>query len=139
MSSDLKKERYENVTTMIRYHNDKMVEAFVRFIKFSIGVIAGSIGLISLGDVGQELEKFILFAVPVIFWFTGVSFIAIILSNWKSWFGFRKAEAEILNMHSLKPELPRSISEQIIMSLIVSSACVCVTYVYYCILPNLLG
>lgn len=147
MSSDLKKERYENVTTMIRYHNDKMVEAFVRFIKFSVGVIAGSIGFISLGDVGQdslgdveqELKKFILFAVPVIFWFMGISFIAIIFSNWKSWLGFREAEAEILNMPSLKPKPLRSKSEQIIMFVIISLACVFVTYVYCRILPSLLS
>ena len=78
MSPDLVKERYKNVTTMIRYHNDKIVEAFVRFTRFSIGIVAGSIGFISLNDVGQDFKDFVLLATPVIFWFLGISSIAII-------------------------------------------------------------
>ena len=139
MSPDLVKERYKNVTTMIRYHNDKMVEAFVRFTRFSIGIVAGSIGFISLNDVGQDFKDFVLLATPVIFWFLGISSIAIILSNWKSWFGFRKAEAKTMDNPCLYPHLPRSIAEQLIMLVIVISACICVTYVYYCILPSLVN
>ena len=139
MPPNLVKERYENVTTMIRYHNDKMIEAFVRFTRFSVGIIAGSIGFISLNDVGREFKNFILYVAPVILWFIGISSIAIIWSNWKSWLGFRKAESEILNIPSLVPHLPKSIAEQLIMVIIVILACVCVTYVYYCILPDFLN
>ena len=123
---------------MIRYHNDKMVEAFVRFTRFSVGVGAGGIGYVFLNENTREVKDVVLVAMPVLLSFVGISSIAIILSNWKSWFGFRKAESKMLDMPCLYPRLPRAFSEQFIMLVII--VIVCVIFAMFCfqVLPELI-
>ena len=127
-----------NVTTMIRYHNDKMVEAFVRFTRFSVGVGAGGIAYLFLNEHTREVKDVVLATMPVILWIVGISSIAIILSNWKSWFGFRKAESKMLDMPCLYPRLPRAFTEQFIMVGII--VIVCSIFAMFCarILPELI-
>ena len=42
MTEEMCIERFRNVSAMIRYHNDKMIEAFARFVRFSVLIVAGS-------------------------------------------------------------------------------------------------
>lgn len=139
MTEGLAVNRFENVTRMIRYHNDKMVEAFTRFVRISIGIVAGSFGLFFLGEVEKDVRLLVLHAVPALIGFLGVSSIALIFSNWKSWYSYRKAESELLEDPSLRPRLPRAASEQIIMLIIIFLTWGMGSYVYYCVLPEKLA
>lgn len=136
MIQNLHKERYVNVTTMIRYHNDKMVEAFVRFTRFSVGVGAGGIGYLFLNENTREVKDIVLATMPILLWIVGISSIAVILSNWKSWFGFRKAESKILDMPCLYPRLPRAFTEQFIMLGVIVIVCLIFTMFCIWILPE---
>jgi hypothetical protein len=134
MSDELIKERFENVTTMIRYHNDKMIEAFARFIKISVGIVAGSFWILSLDKLGQNIKQSAISTVPILFWFVGISSLAIIYSNWKSWYGFRQAETSILKGSAQEPKLPGACKEQLIMAAII--LIVCVVFTCWSPLPN---
>ena len=136
MSDELTVERFKNVTTMIRYHNDKMVEAFARFVRFSVGIVAGSVYLFFVEKTNQELKDILVFAVPILFWFVAISSLAVIFSNWRSWRGFREAEAQILKDDLLRPKKWRSAREQLIMTAIMIAVCLFVTYFYLCELPE---
>ena len=123
MSNDLSKERFNNITTMIRYHNDKIIEAFNRFVTFSIGIVGGSFWLISQKNIEQTIKEAVISSVPILFWFLGVSTIALIYSNWKSWFGFRQAESTLVS-DVPAPSRFKSSKEQIIMGCIILFVCI---------------
>jgi hypothetical protein len=123
MSNDFSKERFDNITTMIRYHNDKIIEAFNRFVAFSIGIVGGSFWLISQKNIESTIKEAVISSVPLLFWFLGVSTIALIYSNWSSWFGFREAESALVS-DAPAPSLLKSSKEQLIMVCIILFVCV---------------
>ncbi len=123
MSNELSKERFNNITTMIRYHNDKIIDAFNRFVTFSIGIVGGSFWLISQKNIEPAIKEAVISSVPILFWFLGVSTIALIYSNWSSWFGFRQAES-VLVSDAPAPSRLKSSKEQIIMVCIILFVCV---------------
>lgn len=111
--------RFENVTTMIRYHNDKMIEAFNRFISTIVTIIGGAYALLSFEhlDIATKIQAISL--VPYLLWLVSIATLALIWSNYKSWHGFRKAESALSGGTILKPTFPRSMSEQLAMTAIV--------------------
>lgn len=122
MKDDLTKERFTNITTMVRYHNDKMVEAFNRFVTFTIGIVGGTFWLLSKKELHISVKTSVMSNVPLLFWFLGVSTLAIIFSNWFSWFGFRKIQSELISGVP-KPTYFKSSKEQLIMTLIILTVC----------------
>jgi hypothetical protein len=120
--------RYENITAMLRYHNDKTLEAFARFVTFSIGIVGGSFWLLSQKDISEQVKEAALSSVPLLFWFLGISSLALIYSNWKSWYGFRKAESDLLQIPELAPKCPRACKEQLILAGIILLVCVFFTF-----------
>lgn len=115
--------RFENVTTMIRYHNDKMIEAFNRFISFVVAIIGGAYALLSFEHLDSASKAQAISLVPYLLWLVALSSLAIIFSNYQSWYGFRKAESALSNKSIPMPTLPWSMSEQIIMTVIVLAVC----------------
>jgi len=127
MAEELIKERLNNITTMIRYHNDKMVEAFNRFITFTIGIVGGTFWLISQDKIENSVKESVISNVPLLFWFLGISSLAIIYSNWGSWFGFRKAQSKLIP-DIPEPSFPKSCKEQLIMVFIIFTVCIVFTW-----------
>lgn len=123
MSDDFRLKRFDNVTTMIRYHNDKMVDAFNRFLRFVVAIFGGSYGLLSLEHLEKATKIQAISLVPYLLWVVGFSTLALIYSNCKSWYGYRNAESDLSCGTIPKPVLPRAISEQIIMVLIIFGVC----------------
>jgi hypothetical protein len=120
--------RFNNITTMQRYHNDKISEAFTRFVTFSIGIVGGSFWLLAQNDIPQQVKEAVLSSIPLLFWFLGISSLALIISNWQSWRGFRKAESDLLQMPELAPKYPKACKEQLIMGGIIIIVCVYFTW-----------
>jgi hypothetical protein len=123
MDEKLKQVRYENITTMLRYHNDNMLGAFNRFVTLSIGIVGGSFWLLSQKDISQPVKDAALASIPLLFWFLGISSLALIYSNWKSWYMFRKTESELLQLPELAPKCPKACKEQLIMAGIILLVC----------------
>ena len=123
MSKDLTKSIFDNINSMIRYHDNKIQEAFNRFISFSIGIFGGTFWLLSQKEISDEIKENIISSVPLAFWFLGISSLALIYSNWKSWYGFRKAQSKMPGGNVPKPKCPRSCKEQLIMAVIIISVC----------------
>jgi hypothetical protein len=128
MEEALRVARYENITAMLRYHNDKILEAFARFVTFSIGIVGGSFWLLSQKDISEQVNEAALSSIPLLFWFLGISSLALIYSNWKSWYGFRKAESDLLQIPELAPKCPRACKEQLILAGIILLVCVFFTF-----------
>ena len=124
MSEDLTRSRFENITLMIRYHDNKIQEAFNRFITFSIGIVGGVFWLLSQKEISDAIKEQIISSVPIAFWFLGISSLALIYSNWKSWYSFRLAESKMLEGKVPPPKCLRACKEQIIMAVIIISVCV---------------
>ncbi len=124
MEEALKVARFKNITTMMRYHNDKILESFTRFVTFSIGIVGGSFWLLSQKDISEQVKEAAISTIPLLFWFLGISSLALIYSNWKSWYGLRKAESVMLKMPELAPKCPRACKEQLILSGIILLVCV---------------
>ena len=136
MTEEMCIERFRNVSAMIRYHNDKMIEAFARFVRFSVLIVAGSFYVFLEGGEDHGLITVVTWAAPGLCGFVAVSSAAIILSNWFSWRGFRRTEAELLGEDSLRPKFWQSAKEQLIMGLIIFVACCLAAYFYWCVLPE---
>lgn len=111
--------RFENVTTMIRYHNDKMIEAFNRFISTIVTIIGGAYALLSFEHLGIATKIQAISLVPYLLWLVSIATLALIWSNYKSWHGFRKAESALSGDTTPKLTFPRSMSEQLAMTVIV--------------------
>jgi hypothetical protein len=110
MSDDsLRLKRFENVTTMIRYHNDKMIEAFNRFISMLVTIIGGAYALLSFEhlDIATKIQA------------VSLATLALIWSNYKSWYRFREAETKLLGDAISAPTFLRSMSEQLAMTAII--------------------
>lgn len=126
MAEELKTERFVNVTTMIRYHNDKMIEAFNRFVTFCIAINGGAYWLLTQKDLPQVIKVKSLTIVTSLIWFLGISSALLIYSNWLSWYGYRKAEHKLMPLAVPEPKIARAFKEQMIMLLVI--LCVCSFY-----------
>jgi hypothetical protein len=123
--------RFENVTTMIRYHNDKMIEAFNRFNTFVVAIIGGTYTLLSFEHLNKATKVQAVSLVPYLLWLVAISTLALIISNYKSWYGFRKAESALSGNIIPAPTFPRSMSEQLVMTAIILAVC----FIYPCLDP----
>ena len=136
MNEELSIERFRNVTTMIRYHNDKMVEAFARFVRFSALIVAGSFYVFLEGTESHGLIGVVTCMAPMLIVFVAISSAAVIASNWCSWFGFRKAESNLLEGAVQPPKFWRSAKEQLIMVAIMFAVSCFATWLYLCVLKE---
>lgn len=128
MKETLEEKRFEHISTMLRYHNDKISEAFTRFVTLSMGIVGGSFWLLSQKDVSQSFRETAFSSIPFLFWFIGISSLALIYSNWKSWYGFRQAESDLLQIPELAPKCPKACKEQLVLAGIILFVCVFFTW-----------
>ncbi len=117
---DINQNRYFHVTEMVRYHNDKMIAAFIRFISLMTSIVGGFFFLVSQDNIKIEFKEFTVLVLPYLISFIAISTLFIIWSNWFSWYGFRKAETKIIDDPDVPPpKFPRACKEQIIVTLII--------------------
>lgn len=97
-------ERYKRICAQISYYTDRMDRAFNRFVQLSIATIGGFIWLKT-----QPMAKAADYLFPVVRWIIPfLAFVTVleIAADWRSWHGYREAEAKILERPELDPTFP---------------------------------
>ena len=119
MAVDLDK-RYEFVTISSRYHNEKIIEVFQLFIKLTTAIVAGVV-YITLSKLPSDKQVALSLAAIATEAAVSIVCVTIIISNLRSWWGFRVAESEIVGKDTTgnymvnKPKFPRSCLSEIAM------------------------
>jgi hypothetical protein len=95
-----KAERYKRVCQQITYFADRATDSYNLFIKLTIATIGGYAWLRTHNELGNllPLARWIIPALAVV---TAVE----IISDLKSWWLYREAEADLLEKPELKPKL----------------------------------
>jgi hypothetical protein len=115
----LKEKRYEFVTSQIRYHNDKMIDAFKYFVSIFSLIIGGVFWLLSQQNLDCFLKAFVVGFSPYLTLLIGTTSILLIISNYVSWWGYRKAETALTDGDVVPPSFPKSANSQILMILVI--------------------
>jgi hypothetical protein len=115
----LEEKRYEFVTSQIRYHNDKMIDAFKYFVSIFSLIIGGVFWLLSQQNLEASLKTFVAGLSPCLTLLIGATSILLIVSNYLSWWGYRKAETSLTDGTVAPPRFPKSANSQILMILVI--------------------
>jgi hypothetical protein len=95
--------RYEFVTTQIRYHNEKMIEAFNRLIQLFTAIVGGSIWLsLQPRPAGVPLRDYSTISDTLVLALAAISALNII-NDLLAWFGFRQTESSLVGHNKLPP------------------------------------
>jgi hypothetical protein len=89
------KDRYEFVTSSVRYHNEKIIQAFQLFIKLTTAVIGGTVYL-SLQPMDPIKHSLLTQAALVAECAICLVCIITIWANVRAWWGFRVAESKLV-------------------------------------------
>jgi hypothetical protein len=84
--------RYEFVTQQIRYHNEKIIQAFSLFVKLATAIVGGVVWLVFQP---QEGPTWIPLLASGVFILVGVAVIILIAANLKAWLGYRAMECKL--------------------------------------------
>jgi hypothetical protein len=96
-------ERYRRVCAQITYFSDRAGNSFNLFIKLTIATIGGFAWLKTHNDLDQ-LSGLVRWIVPALALITACE----ILTDLTSWWGYREAEAQLLDMPELQPKCFKS-------------------------------
>ncbi len=109
--------RYEFVTAQQRYYNEKIIEAFLLFVKLATAIVGGVVWL-NIQELPQADQK--LYNTSALWLFVAVATATLMMVwvNLDAWWGYREAEID------LSPEAPKlkpflSCRIEILMSLII--------------------
>lgn len=95
--------RYEFITSQIRYHNEKMIEAFNRFIQLFAAITGGSIWVaIQSAHFTANGSHYWVLADALVLLLAAITCLNII-SDLLAWFGYREAESNLVGVKKLKP------------------------------------
>lgn len=99
-------ERYKRVCSMLTYFCDRMDQAFKLFVQISTAVIGGFIWLRMQPNSSSVDHLFAVgrWIIPILAAVT----IGQIIFDHISWYGYRRAEANLLGREDLKPSFPNS-------------------------------
>ena len=115
--------RYGFITSQLTYSNEKIVEAFNRFIQLFAAIVGGSIWLriqptakgIRLGDYAPISDVLVLVV-------TSVS-AAIVVNETLAWWGYRVAECSLVGRQLAQPHWWKSCWAEYLMLLSMAAAC----------------
>jgi hypothetical protein len=120
--------RYQFVTQQLRYHNEKIIEAFKLFIKLFSAIVGGAIWL---SIQTNELSSYGNLALALVGVLTLVT-VVMVISNLMAWYGFRKAESFLVGKEKVGPPTPiRSCWTEYVMIF----AMVCALTLFWCFNP----
>ena len=107
-------ERYKFVTSQLQYFNDKIIESFKLYIQLVTAVTGGYLWLKTQNQITGALA-WARVAAPALMIFIGLAIISLIIVNLSSWWGYRKAESELLGGVVPIPVFPKSARQELIM------------------------
>lgn len=111
--------RYHNITKMLVYLNEKIIESFNFFIKIFTAIIGGYLWL-SIQSNSQDLKRNIAIYIQLILIAVCALTLVRVWANLKSWWGFRKAESQLVGIDKVPyPKIPNSCLSEILMCLII--------------------
>ena len=113
-------ERYKFVTSMIQYHNEKMIEAFKLFIQVLSAIVGGSVWLSNASGIYTRDTRYWLLADLLVICVAMMTAITVI-ANQIAWIKFRRAEHN-LNQSAPKPGNFWSYWNELSMLLVVGAA-----------------
>lgn len=99
-------DRYKRVCSQLDFFCKRMDDTFKLFIQLSTAVIGGFIWLKMQPDAAKVAELF-----PVARWIIPILSVVTIMqigSDCVGWWGYREAEAALLERSDLRPKLPQS-------------------------------
>ena len=115
-------QRYGFITSQIQYHNEKMIEAFNRYVQLFSAIVGGSIWL-SLQKHPVGPTHYGLLAGALVSLLTLLT-VSTIVNDLDAWFGFREAETALVGPSKLvAPHRLRSCWMQYLMLLGILAAC----------------
>lgn len=113
MISDEK--RYTFITEQLRYHNEKILQAFGLYVKLFSGIIGGLIWLYTQENIDenikQDLRGIALWLIVLIAVSVGIG----ITANIRSWWEYRKVESVLVGPQILPGPKFRSLSSELCM------------------------
>jgi len=110
-------EQYKEVTSMMRYYNDKIFDTFKMYIQLASAIAGGYVWLrIQAGPTALDLARYV---APALTLLVGIGAILLIAINLGSWWGYRKRLSELLNRPNLRPEFPRNGYQEVIMGVFI--------------------
>ncbi|MBI3576142.1 MAG: hypothetical protein HY083_10920 [Gammaproteobacteria bacterium] len=121
--NQLDQKRYEFVTAQIRYHNEKMIEAFKLYITLLSAIVGSVFWVLAQSEIVESLKYELLFLIPWLVITVSVSVSILILSNYVAWWGYRKAESKITKGAVPQPVLPKSFISQAVMLVVIIISC----------------
>lgn len=115
-------QKFDNVTTNLRYYNDKIIESFKLYITLAIAVIGGVFYLdINLCATDDRRYSFQNVAIVLIV-FISLNAMIQICNYLRSWWNYRK-DLSILLPWLSKPSVPKHCLHEILMVIIVYVIC----------------
>jgi hypothetical protein len=96
-------ERYKRVCSQVTYFSDRAAASFNLFIKLTVATVGGY-AYLKINSKIEDLLPLARWIIPALAIITSIE----ILSDLVSWWGFREAEAELLQKPELKPRCLKS-------------------------------
>ncbi len=112
----LESEKYQFITSMQKYHDEKIGQAFRMYVTLSSSIVAGSLWLLSQ-DTGRDLFGQIKFLAIVLIVIACIASSTLIWFNLDGWYGFRLAECK-MDSESPTPKPMKSRRGEILMIVI---------------------
>lgn len=111
--------RYEHITKMLEYCNEKIIQSFNLFIKLFSLVIGGYFWLY-IQDKEVNLLGKINSYFPLLLGTISAICIIQIWGYWQSWYGYRKAESKLVGVKDLPlPKLPKALLLELVMTIVI--------------------
>jgi hypothetical protein len=98
-------QRYEFITSQIRYHNEKIIETFNRFLQLFAAIVGGSIWLSLQPRPSGAIRDYSVVSDALVIALALISALNII-NDLLAWFGFRQAESALVGLDVLPPPHP---------------------------------
>src|ERR1035437_2372226 len=113
--------QYEWLTSQTRYHNEKIIEAFSLFVKLASGIVAGLIWLITQ-KIDDTMKHKLMELIPFLFLLVGVSTGFMIIFNFRSWWGYRKAFSDLVGAERVPRPKWTAFSTELIMLVVMATS-----------------
>jgi len=111
-------ERYKFVTSQLQYFNDKIIESFKLYIQLVTAISGGYLWLKTQSQTADTLT-WARVAAPALMIFVGLTIILLIIVNLSSWWGYRKAESNLLGGVVPTPVFPKSARQELVMIVVI--------------------